>query len=368
MNIVKRFFSIGVLSALLASSTYVSVCHAEDASNVQISNDLKVSEAIDKVKSEPVGILYLKAQGVTLTYLGNDGGNEGYLGVSPDGKMQAFYLSNDKTKLIPGMMYGFKDNKVVNVTGEQIVAMQGRIKLEKEKLNQRQAEFTQHQQSIQDEVSKLNSKENLISQASNQLTGSNVTAPASSNLPVSTAPVAPAVALVASSAPDISKWLASDVNADSFKKSIDNVYWFSVGKKNASIPVLYMVADPTCPHCHSAWRQIQKLVFDGKLNVHVVIISGLPNSMHQATELLSKPNPGLAWLQGEGSSDAAVTDTVSNSSKEYRSATNYIRVNNDYASKMGVQRTPWLAYVKDGKVYQLQGETDLMTFVSGLVK
>lgn len=361
-----------VISALLVSVSFSGMAFADNTTvsqvsqqQAQLANDIKVSDAVDKSKNEPLGISFLRSQGVTLTFLGNDGGNDSYLGVAPDGKMQAFYLSNDKMHLIPGLMYGFENGHVVNVTAHQIVEMQNRIKLEKAKLEEKQNLVQQNQKSVQEEANNLANKETLVNDANKQLnkdllSGVNNekdTINKSSDIKTDTKNVI-----------DATRWLQSGLNADDFAKKIDSVYWFSVGKKDANIPVLYMVADPSCSHCHNAWSKIKDLVFNGKLNVHIVMISGLPGSLPSAIQLLAKPNPGLAWLQGEGSSSMPVTNTATPSSKEYHDAAKYIKVNTMFASDLKVQKTPWLSYIKDNKVYETQGEGDLMDFVNSLIK
>ncbi|MCK8312719.1 hypothetical protein LW954_17515, partial [Erwinia amylovora] len=64
-----------------------------------------------------------------------------------------------------------------------------------------------------------------------------------------------------------------------------------------------MVVDPQCPFCHAAWRRLQNLVYDKKLQIRIIMISGLKGSQPLAISILSRPNPGQAWLSGEGSVD-----------------------------------------------------------------
>ena len=367
---IKKNF-ISSISALLLSASFTSIALADNVTSApsQLESDIKVSDAVEKIKSEPLGIAFLRSQGVTLTFLGNDGGNDSYLGVAPDGKMQAFYLSNDKMHLIPGLMYGFENGHVVNITAHQIVEMQNRIKLEKSKLAEKQNIVQQNQKNIQEEASNLANKETLVNDANKQLNKDLLSGGTANKFDdIKKNENISDVKTDTKNVINSSRWLQSNVNADDFAKKIDSVYWFSVGKKDANLPVLYMVVDPTCPHCHNAWSKIKDLVFNGKLNIHIVMISGLPGSLNPAIQLLSKPNPGLAWLQGEGSSSAPVTNTSTPSSKEYHDASKYIKVNTMFASDLKIQKTPWLAYIKDNKVYEIQGESDLMDFVNSLVK
>ena len=83
--------------------------------------------------SLPLPLSYLKQHNVKLTFIGNEGGNDAYLGEAPGNKMQVFYLSADKTMVIPGVLFGFKGNEMIDETGLQIHAMQERIKAEKSK-------------------------------------------------------------------------------------------------------------------------------------------------------------------------------------------------------------------------------------------
>lgn len=362
----KSVFSF--LGVLMVSTT---IAHAQVPTPAQqLTDDIKVTNALEKATDASVpSLAYLRAQGVTLTYLGNDGGNEGYLGIAPDGKMQAFYLSNDKTKLIPGMMFGFMNKQVVNVTADQILSMKNRVLQEKAALERKQADIQKGQDAIKTESSDLDARTKLINQASTMLNGNetgdikndgNIPMPANNNTPV------PATGSTADNSMD--KWLVPNADIGKFAKDIDNVYWFSVGKKDAKVPVLYMIADPQCPFCHRAWGEIRNLVFSGKLNVHIIMISGLPGSDGPAAELLSRANPGLSWLQGEGSTDGAIPMSTPTSAKEYKAAENYVHVNSAYANRMNVKKTPWLAYIKNGKLYELQGDNGLMDYVNGLIK
>src|SRR3546814_17821340 len=65
----------------------------------------------------PPAVRYLKAQGVTLTFLGDEGGMRGYLGESPTGRLHTFYVSPDWNHVVPGQLFR---NGGVNVTGIQI--------------------------------------------------------------------------------------------------------------------------------------------------------------------------------------------------------------------------------------------------------
>lgn len=67
---------------------------------------------------------HLEKSGTKLTYIGNDGGLDAYLGESRTGKMQTFYIAPDGKHLIAGLM--FRDDGV-NITGVQIGKMRERI-------------------------------------------------------------------------------------------------------------------------------------------------------------------------------------------------------------------------------------------------
>src|SRR5690554_490044 len=79
---------------------------------------------LEKRENEvPSAILYLQSQGVTLTYLGEEGGMQGYLAESPNGRMQTFYVAPDGKHVVVGLLF----EKSLNVTGLQIEAMKNRF-------------------------------------------------------------------------------------------------------------------------------------------------------------------------------------------------------------------------------------------------
>lgn len=66
----------------------------------------------------------LQKSGTKLTYLGNDGGVDAYLGENSVGKMQVFYITPDGKHMIAGLMFRADG---VNVTGLQIARMEQRL-------------------------------------------------------------------------------------------------------------------------------------------------------------------------------------------------------------------------------------------------
>ena len=66
----------------------------------------------------------LQKSGTKLTYLGNDGGVDAYLGENSVGKMQVFYITPDGKHMIAGLMFRADG---VNVTGLQVARMEQRL-------------------------------------------------------------------------------------------------------------------------------------------------------------------------------------------------------------------------------------------------
>lgn len=66
--------------------------------------------------------------------------------------------------------------------------------------------------------------------------------------------------------------------------------WFSLGNPKPGVPVVYMMADPTCPFCAEATRQLRPYIDQGTLDVRLVPMPIL--SMDAFTTMMSIIQPG----------------------------------------------------------------------------
>lgn len=233
--------------------------------------------------------------GAKLTALGKTcGGLDGYLAEAADGKVQTIYVTADGQHLVAGLCFD-ADGK--NVTTLEIGAMKARMDANKV-------------------VGKTASAENA-----------------------NPAPQAQAVTL----------------DKEQFLAAVDQVPWFAVGPVNA--PVIYMIADPNCPVCHRTWQTLEHLVQDRKAQVRVILINGLGSSHDDVVSILTRDDPGKAWLAGEGSRDGVeIAPAPDKSSQKYAEGTRYAQMNMGVVEKFGVTKTPFLAFIaKDSKLYVADG-------------
>jgi len=183
-----------------------------------------------------------------------------------------------------------------------------------------------------------------------------VPAPVMQDIPISTAPVEAAEA-----------FLAVDIEPERLLADANNTVFFTVGVPGA--PAIYMVADPQCPFCHETWRQLRPLVFNGKVQLRIIMIAGLAGSDPIARTILSRSDPSAAWLNGQGSvRGVEVRDGPAEGSPEWLQAGNYLQINAEFLRKYAVTSTPFLAYVTgDSKVYASRGlPPDMNAFLAAL--
>lgn len=337
----------------------------------------------------PAALRKMQDDGVKLTYLGDTGGLRGYLGEAQGGKMQVFYVTPDGNHLVAGIM--FRANGT-NVTGVQIADMQRRFDDARRQVDEQQTRLDQQRAQVDEQ-------NRLVDEARRQLetaglpgapprpaTEAPVPAPIAApdagavpappppapppvlppSLPVAPTP-APVPATVPTPAtpgpraaaqptdPAAAARFVSAVSKERFQAAIEEAAWFSVG--NPSAPTLVMVVDPQCPHCHDHWAAVRQRVVDGALQVRLVMIAALPGSEAKAVSILSRQDPGRAWMQGEGSeANAAVQAPPPAESTQARNARNFLALNNKFSRDVGVTATPFMAYVgRDGKLYSAHG-------------
>lgn len=356
------------LSSLVAAF-FLQVATPVFAQNVE--NPLAAREA-----QVPKVVSWLQTQGVKLTFLGDEGGFRGYLGESANGKMQTFYVSPDGGHVVAGVLFKVGGT---NVTGIQIGEMRSR--------------FENAAKGILDAtVGDAAVSKTDVSNSKNSTSAPTAQVPPAEKSPAVAAPaqVSPGPAPIpakpeATDSTTLDKtsslsvpppsgpipgemgnrsdlWI-SKINRADFLNAAEKAPFFEVGAVSAR-PVLWMVADPQCIHCHKAWDRISQLVYAKRLRVRVILIAGLQGSEPKAREILSRPIPARAWLDSNaGTNVEMITDK---NSPEWMTASGYLSRNMELTKKFGVDRTPFLAYVgQNGAFYSALGlPSDLDAFLA----
>ena len=63
-------------------------------------------------------------------------------------------------------------------------------------------------------------------------------------------------------------------------------------------PLLFMIIDPNCPHCHKAWKQLAPLIAAAHAQLRVIPVGILgADSTRMAGKLLDTDQPGALWQQ-----------------------------------------------------------------------
>jgi protein-disulfide isomerase len=134
-------------------------------------------------------------------------------------------------------------------------------------------------------------------------------------------------------------------------------------------PAIYMVVDPQCPYCHRAWSDLQRYVYEKKIQLRIVMIAGLKGSPPLAISILSRKNPGEAWLAGQGSVDnAKIDEPPAADSREYQDGQRYLDMNAQFVRTFGITSTPTFLYFgKDSRLYSTAGlPQDIDGFMAAL--
>lgn len=342
----------------------------------------------------PAALGYLQGKGVKLTFLGEDGGLRGYLGESPENKMQTFYVTPDGQNVVAGMMFRAGGT---NVTGVQIGEMQARLDNEKAKLQTAKKELGADGAPLAPAIAPASPPSLPTADVSSKVLPplpSQAPAPSKPDVnPGKLAPSSSPVTIGADKAPVPSVQppsmqivptpssvagparatpYRSELNKATFLADVDKVAWFPVGKPGT--PVVYMIADPQCQFCHAAWQKLSPMVVAGKMMVDVILIDGLQGSGPLAISLLSRPDPAVDWFAGEGSADGVAiapppppASPGTPAAKDQDKVKGWLAANGAFANSVHLKGTPLLAYVgKDGILYSAEGPRDLDSFLAAL--
>jgi thiol:disulfide interchange protein DsbG len=320
-----------------------------------------------------------ESQGMTLTALGEHAGVWGYLLQSPDNKRQAVYLMPDGKTIVVGPMYSLidKDKSLENITGLQIEDMKRRFEAKRAQIAELQRQADAARKTADEEAKAAEVGKQQADDAARQFSGTSVGGIQPPVAPVgatdtSSQSVAPPV-----SQPDPSLVYVSSMDKDRFLLDWSRQAWFPVGHKANSVPTVFMIADPRCPHCHKAWEKLSDMVTSGKIIVDVLVVSVLQNSADDAISLLAREQPGQAWYLGEGSKDGNPVVAGPNPENpaernKYMQARSILQANMNFMHHMAdlgspVNGTPWLAYVgKDGRLRAMEGDQNIDKFLANL--
>lgn len=339
--------------------------------------------------------------GVRITSLGGEGGLRGYLLEEPAGRMQVVYLTPDGKSLVVGVMQTISNDgkHLENVTMLQFAEMRQRFEAAHRAIDEQKRAADEARRHADEATSTLEQQQNRITEASQQFNapvlGQGAAVPSKPPATPQVAPqVAPAVPpqggdqatpvppRTTSMLPRQSENIQNganggevaragqayltNVSSEKFVSEVEKTAYFPVGREGA--PTLYMLADPQCPHCHATWKYLKPLVAQGKVLVKVILVDALPGSGPVALSLISQPNPGRAWWNGEGSETGhPVTPGASNGTQAERNGEKYLGINMQFLSAHKIEGTPWLGYVgNDGKVYEMEGDQNLPEFLSNM--
>jgi protein-disulfide isomerase len=329
----------------------------------------------------PPALRILKSNGVKATYLGDEGGLKGYLLQSPNSQMQVVYLTPDGNGMVVGPQQRVgTDGKLQNVTMIQFAAMRARYQATLREVEESRRAADEARAKADRAAAELAATQQTVGAAEQQLaTPQTGTAPSPTPLPAAAAaPHAslslPATdSLAAAGQPD-ARFLSKTISAPRFVHDAEASAYFQVG--DPTKPTLYLVADPQCIHCHKAWARLKALVEQRVINVKVILIGALEGSDAMAADLLLSPDPGRAWLDGQGAEDGHVPEipavlanpTSPEALSKLRKARGFLDVNLAFFRRQGGTGTPWMGYVSGGKVYQMQGDldSDVDAFTAGL--
>lgn len=287
-----------VLGGVFLATATISAASGQAAAPVEKASVETTSEVTNPLANRaqlaPV-LRFMQAQGVKLTSLGTEGGLPAYLGESPNGLTQIFYVTPDGAHVVAGVLFDVQGS---NITGVQIGEMQRRFEAAQKQLGK--APFSAGAPQAQ---SKPPADEPAAPKSSAASTPDAKTAPSSSGSsslqlppdeaaapakgadakspkaaadqqeeasklaaakPEQQAAVEPAKFEPAVATASAEKYV-SGLDRGAVERALNEAAWFRVGAEEA--PAIYMVADPQCPFCHAAWGRLKDVVWAKKLQI-----------------------------------------------------------------------------------------------------
>lgn len=331
----------------------------------------------------PPAIIWLRGGGAAVEDLGSAHGLEGWLAMKKDERgnnlFQVFYTTPDGEALVAGAMF---DTHEVDITGKQLAAT-------------REGKSLQEGTAAPTQISSPNTGPTPTdSNPGSSINGTMSTSPAAPQ--AAEAPSTPSSPSVAQDLPptsptppqaslgsatpatqaaaqlsdtDLSNFISPmGVNAADFSKLMMQLPRFRIGAAN--LPNLYMVADPHCPVCHKAWEELYPLIKNGQIAVTIILIHALPEDESptiDAVDLLSNPNPALAWENGQGSTDNVKIDKPTSKAQEATGAS-YLKINDLFASQMQIAQTPTVFWVQNGQAIEGRALGSVLAFLQAVLK
>ncbi len=264
-------------------------------------NAKTVAQAVPNPNDNPMLAQYIK-DGIKLYYIGSRSGLDGWF-LLKGGKIQVVYTTQDNETIMIGAVYGVDGT---SVTEEAVRELSGEHPEIQQAVNEVMAQEAQH--SLQP-----------VQQTSVSDT---------SGLGDFAKPLPPGERLVQ----ELRIAAAVDLG-------------------DSKVPMIFMVMDPTCPHCKATWKMLRDAVFKNTVQLHLIPIGRNDESERAAARLLTVPDPLHAWdkyVEGDKAQLAGDADPFSLGS---------ITANHAIIDRWKIKETPYLVYRgKDQKIKIVAGE------------
>lgn len=402
MNIRKKIFVTVMSFFMLNVYAHSQELNVNDASkfkdgNIEVTGNNPFSE---RLKSIHGALQHAQSLGLGITSIGNEGGLDGYLIQDAAGQQsQTIYLVPNGDYFVVGLLFKADgQNDAQNITGMQIAEMKKRFEaaadqykagnvsknsdsstVNKENLpkeNKTNNSTTENNVSLGSENNKVSTttpsptpnpetkpSDNSKKTELNSVLGDNKESANNVQIPLATESLSEAKGNLAE------PW-SSNMNRDNFLTEANKVPYFEVGSSYAP-NVVWMIADPQCPFCHKAWDDsLKQLVFDKKIKLNVILIDALPGSQNLAKQIIMADIPGRLWIGSNAGANLPPIDDKMKSDPKWGQSDILVQKNMEFAQKMGIDKTPYMAYVgADGKFYASLGLPDKFgDFLSALKK
>lgn len=170
---------------------------------------------------------------------------------------------------------------------------------------------------------------------------------------------------------------AEPVNADDAKAlraALESVAWRTswivVGNRDPKTPVIYVFADPTCPHCVAGFGRLREFVDQGKLQLRVVLTPYLSQeSLDLATAVMRADDPGAAFWKLETERAAHNRNGIAPMpAKTYLDPERLAALDRNikWFSEHSLAGTPFYLWREEAGVRVLYGEPDVRNFYGAL--
>ncbi len=197
-----------------------------------------------KAPELPAPLQNLAAEGAQIRYLGRQQGMDGWITVKR-GQEQYFYVTPDGKAIVMGLLF---DDKGKLVTTRQVQTLQG-------------------------------GDSQLLDQLASDKPRSRVSEPGKAENKEFRSP------------------------SEKLFASVEQSNWIMFGNQKA--PIIYVFADPQCPHCKELMNDLKKAYIDtGKIQVRLVPIGFNDQTVAQSAFLLAAPDAEERWFR-HASGDAA---------------------------------------------------------------